>query len=224
MIEVKNITKIYGKKPNTFKVLDNVSLTIERGESVAILGKSGSGKSTLMHVISGLDRPQEGQVLIDGKNILTLKDKQMDEFRAKNIGFVFQSFYIQGNETVYDNVSLPLEATKTPRNARKVRVYQTLKSVELHSKVNNKAMNLSGGQKQRLAIARAIANNPDILFADEPTGNLDSITSKVVEELLFSYNRDNKTTLIIVTHDPELAAKCDKIINIKDGRIIETSQ
>ena len=219
MIEVKQVTKTYGKKQNAFRALDTVSFEIPDGASVAIVGKSGSGKSTLMHAMSGLDRPEKGEVIIDGKNILKLKQKAVDAFRVEKIGFVFQSFFIQGNESVYDNVSLPLEIAGIPRSKRKFRVHTALKAVELNDKVRNKAKDLSGGQKQRLAIARAIANEPDIIFADEPTGNLDSITGEKVEELLFGYNRNKGVTLIIVTHDPELAAKCDMVVNIKDGKV-----
>lgn len=219
MIEVKNITKTYGKKQNAFRALDNVSLEIPKGASVAILGKSGSGKSTLMHAMSGLDRPEKGEVVVDGKNILTLKAKQIDAFRAEKIGFIFQSFFVQGNESVYDNVSLPLEIANVGRSKRKARVEAALEAVELSDKIKNKAKNLSGGQKQRLAIARAIANEPAIIFADEPTGNLDSVTGEKVEELLFGYNKNKGVTLIVVTHDPELAAKCDMVVNIKDGKV-----
>ena len=219
MIEVKNVTKTYGKKQNAFRALNNVSLTIPDGASVAILGKSGSGKSTLMHAMSGLDRPEQGEVVIDGENILKLKQKAVDKFRAEKIGFIFQSFFVQGNESVYDNVGLPLEIARVPRSERKRRIQRALTSVEMLDKVRNKAKNLSGGQKQRLAIARAIVNHPKIIFADEPTGNLDSVTSELVEDMLFCYNRDQGVTLIIVTHDEDLAAKCDILVNIKDGNI-----
>lgn len=219
MIELKNVTKIYGKKKNQFVALNDVSLRIPTGVSVAILGKSGSGKSTLMHAISGLDRPQQGQVIIDGQDILKLKQKQVDEFRARKIGFIFQSFFVQGNESVADNVSLPLEIVKMPRGLRESKINEALKAVDLYEKRKNRAKDLSGGQKQRLAIARAIVGNPQIIFADEPTGNLDSETGAKVEELLFNYNKQEGTTLIIVTHDVDLAKKCDYQILIKDGMV-----
>ena len=219
MIELKNVTKIYGKKKNQFVALNDVSLRIPTGVSVAILGKSGSGKSTLMHAISGLDRPQQGQVIIDGQDILKLKQKQVDEFRARKIGFIFQSFFVQGNESVADNVSLPLEIVKMPRGLRESKINEALKAVDLYEKRKNRAKDLSGGQKQRLAIARAIVGSPQIIFADEPTGNLDSETGAKVEELLFNYNKQEGATLIIVTHDVDLAKKCDYQILIKDGRI-----
>ena len=219
MIELKDVTKIYGKKKNQFTALKNVSLTIPTGASVAILGKSGSGKSTLMHAISGLDRPQHGQVIIDGQDILHLKPKRVDEFRAKKIGFIFQSFFVQGNESVVDNVSLPLEIARVPRKKRAHKINAALKAVDLYDKRKNRAKDLSGGQKQRLAIARAIVGDPQIIFADEPTGNLDSETGAKVEELLFDYNKQKGVTLIVVTHDADLAKKCDYQVIIKDGRV-----
>ena len=219
MIELKNVTKIYGKKKNQFVALNDVSLRIPTGVSVAILGKSGSGKSTLMHAISGLDRPQQGEVIIDGQDILKLKQKQVDEFRAIKIGFIFQSFFVQGNESVADNVSLPLEIVRMSRGLRESKINEALKAVDLYEKRKNRAKDLSGGQKQRLAIARAIVGSPQIIFADEPTGNLDSETGAKVEELLFNYNKQEGATLIIVTHDVDLAKKCDYQILIKDGKI-----
>jgi len=223
MIDVKHVTKTYGKKQNAFKAIDDISFTVPDGASVAIIGKSGSGKSTLMHAMSGLDKPEQGEIIIDGQNILTLKQKQVDLFRAEKIGFIFQSFYVQANEAVSDNVSLPLEIAGVGYAERKRKIDEALESVELLDKKNSKAKNLSGGQKQRLAVARAIVNQPRIIFADEPTGNLDSVTGEKVEDLLFRYNKANGVTLIIVTHDPDLAAKCDIQIQIKDGKIASTT-
>ncbi len=219
MIEVKNVTKTYGKKHSAFTALDDVSFTIPSGASVAIVGKSGSGKSTLMHAMSGLDRPEAGQVIIDGVDILKLKNKAVDTFRAEKIGFIFQSFFVQANETAYDNVALPLEINRMGMRARKDRIAQALEFVELTDKTKQKARNLSGGQKQRLAIARAIVNEPSIIFADEPTGNLDSTTGEKIEDLLFNLNKQGGSTLIIVTHDSDLAEKCDIQIYVKDGRV-----
>ena len=182
MIEVRNISKTYGKKKNSFQALKNVSFKIPKGASVAIIGKSGSGKSTLIHAMSGLDAPEEGEVLMDGVNILSMKQKDIDKFRSKKMGFI-------------------------------------LKAVGLEDKIKTPARDLSGGQKQRLAIARAIANSPEIIFADEPTGNLDSITSAKIEKMLFEYNKNSEATLLIVTHDEELAEKCDIRIRIKDGKV-----
>lgn len=224
MIEVHNVTKTYGRKDNLFTALDNVNFEVDSGASVAILGKSGSGKSTLMHIMSGLDHPTSGEVIISGKNIFSLKQKQIDAFRARKMSFIFQSFFVQGNETCYDNVGLPLEIAKVPAAKRKKMILAALEAVELSDKVRQRARDLSGGQKQRLAIARAIVNRPSILFADEPTGNLDTVTGGVIEKLLFGYARKNGATLIVVTHDPDLAAKCDRQIHIKDGKIIDIKQ
>jgi len=219
MIEVENVVKQYGKKKNIFTALDDVSFEIPDGEITAIVGKSGSGKSTLMHVMSGLDHVTTGEVRIDGQNLSQMKQKAIDSFRAHQMSFVFQSFFVQGNETCYDNVSLPLETANVPRSKRQAKIEAALEAVELSDKKRTRAKDLSGGQKQRLAIARAIAGSPKILFADEPTGNLDSATGEHVEKLLFDYARTNHANLIIVTHDPDLAAKCDRRIYVKDGHI-----
>ena len=219
MIEVRGVTKTYGKKTNLFTALDNVSFTIPDGASVAILGKSGSGKSTLMHAMGGLDRPELGAIIIDGNDILKFKQQQVDKFRSSQMGFIFQSFFVQANESCYNNVSLPLEIANVAPSRRKSRIEQALTAVDLVDKIKSRARDLSGGQKQRLAVARAIVNNPKILFADEPTGNLDSVTGKIVEDLLFDYNKKNKVTLIIVTHDDDLANRCNMQIRLKDGKI-----
>lgn len=223
MIEVKNVTKVYGKKATAFTALNGVSFTIPDGAVVAIVGKSGSGKSTLMHAVSGLDKASSGDIIIDGENILTMKPKKIDEFRSQKMSFIFQSFFVQGNETCYNNVALPLEIAKVPQRERRAKVEKALAAVELSDKIKSRAKDLSGGQKQRLAIARAIVNEPKVLFADEPTGNLDSATGEVVETLLFDYAKQNNATLIIVTHDRDLAAKCDMQIYIKDGQLVDTA-
>lgn len=219
MIEVREVQKVYGKKSTAFTALDEVSFTIPDGASVAIVGKSGSGKSTLMHVMSGLDRATAGEILIGGENILRFKQKKVDAFRSQQMSFIFQSFFVQGNESCYNNVALPLEIARVPRRLRRDKIEKALAAVQLLEKKRAKAKDLSGGQRQRLAIARAIVNDPKILFADEPTGNLDSATGAVIEQLLFAYNKRRKATLIIVTHDHDLAKKCDMQIYIKDGRI-----
>ena len=223
MIQLTDVAKIYGKKQNQFAALEGVNLSIESGKSVAIIGKSGSGKSTLMHVISGLDRATSGTITIDGQDISQLKNKALDKFRSEKIGFIFQSFFVQANETCLQNVLLPLEISRVPRSERKRRAMEALESVELGEKAASKAKNLSGGQKQRLAIARAIVSKPGIIFADEPTGNLDSTTGETIENLLFSLNKKLGCTLIIVTHDKDLAEKCDVQINLKDGNIVKAT-
>ncbi len=219
MIEVKNVSKSYGKKRQLFQALKNVTFTIPDGASVAIVGKSGSGKSTLMHAMSGLDRPQMGEILVDGVNILDLKPRDVDAFRSKKISFIFQSFFVQANESCIDNVSLPLEIAGVPRARRSKMIAEALEATGLSDKARSRARDLSGGQKQRLAVARAIVSRPNILFADEPTGNLDSVTGEKIEKLLFDYNKKQGVTLIIVTHDEDLASKCDMRIYVKDGEI-----
>lgn len=223
MIEVDHVVKKYGKKKNTFTALDDISLAIPDGEITAIIGKSGSGKSTLMHVMSGLDHTTSGNVIVSGENLAQMKAKAIDRFRAHQMSFVFQSFFVQGNESCYDNVSLPLETSGVARSKRRKLIEAALEAVDLSEKKRTKAKDLSGGQKQRLAIARAIVNRPKILFADEPTGNLDSVTSERIEKLLFDYARNNGATLIVVTHDADLAAKCDRQIYLKDGKIDKTA-
>lgn len=223
MIEVKKLTKVYGKKQNKFVALKNISFKIPDGATLAITGKSGSGKSTLMHIISGLDHPDDGSVLIGGRTLHSLKRKAMDNFRAKGMGFIFQSFFVEPNQTSYQNVMLPLEIAGVPRDERRKRVEMALKAVELDDKIDEKARNLSGGQKQRLAIARAIVNRPKLIFADEPTGNLDSTTGEKIMKLLFDLNKHIGSTLIIVTHDEELAAKCQMQISLKDGAVVSIS-
>jgi putative ABC transport system ATP-binding protein len=219
MIEVRDVSKIYGKKQSSFAALKNVSFTIPDGKTAAIIGKSGSGKSTMMHLLGGLDHVTQGEITIEGKNLAKLKRKAMDRFRARDLGFVFQSFFVEGNATCYQNVVLPLEINRVSRGSRKKRVEAALEQVELLDKINVKAKNLSGGQKQRLAIARAIVGRPKLILADEPTGNLDSATGEKVIQLLFKLHRELGSTLIIVTHDADLARRCDMQISLKDGTV-----
>jgi putative ABC transport system ATP-binding protein len=219
-IATKNVTRTYGKGAGAFTALDNISLAITEGESVAIVGKSGSGKSTLMHTLALLDQPTQGAVLIGQADASQMKGGQLDELRNKKFGFVFQQFFLNESDTVLNNVILPLKIGRVGRQERKQRGLEVLTSVELQDKVNNKAGTLSGGQKQRVCIARALVNNPSIIFADEPTGNLDSHTGKTIEDLLFKLNKEQGITLIIVTHDADLAKRCDRQIDIKDGQMV----
>lgn len=224
MIIVERVGRTYGKKQNSFTALDDISFTVPNATSVAIVGKSGSGKSTLMHLLGGLDTPTVGEISIHGQRLGHLSTKAMDKFRAETLGFVFQSFFIEPNQTCYQNVALPLEINAVPLNARRQRIQTALEQVELSPKLNQKAGNLSGGQKQRLAIARAIVMNPAMILADEPTGNLDSATGRKIIDLLFETQRSNKSTLVIVTHDHELAKRCDMQIDLKDGKITSIRQ
>lgn len=221
MIEVKNLTKSYGKKAARFQALTNVNLKILEGESVAIVGKSGSGKSTLMHILALLDQPTSGKVFVDGIDAAKLKQKQLNRIRNGRFGFVFQQFFMNANDTVLNNVLLPLKISGTRRRSRKKLALEALKTVGLEAKASNRANDLSGGQKQRVCIARAIVNSPKVIFADEPTGNLDSVTGESIEKLLFKLNKEKGVTLIIVTHDEDLAKKCQRQIRIADGMIVK---
>lgn len=224
MIEVRNVSKVYGKKDNLFVALKGVTFTIPSGATVAIVGKSGSGKSTLMHVMAGLDHVTEGEIIVDGKNLHQMKAKQIDAFRGQDMSFIFQAFFVEPTQTCYQNVSLPLEINRTAFSRRRALVEAALRQVDLSDKINSRARDLSGGQKQRLAIARAIVNKPRIVFADEPTGNLDSTTGGKIIDLLFGLNKKLGSTLCIVTHDDDLAKKCDVQIVLKDGEIASIKQ
>ena len=224
LIEVKNLVKVYRDGNTYFKALNGVSFSIQKGESVAIIGKSGSGKSTLMHLLAALDKPNEGEILINGQNVAKMKKRELNKLRNQTFGFVFQQFFMNPKDTVLQNVILPLKIAGVSSRKRKEIALKALESVELTDKAKNKASNLSGGQKQRVCVARAIANSPEIIFADEPTGNLDSKTSKKIEDLLFGLNKESGITLIIVTHDESLAAKCDHQIRIQDGQIVSKGE
>lgn len=220
VIEAKNIKKSYGKNETKFDALKGVDLKVEKGESVAIIGKSGSGKSTFMHILALLDLPTSGDIYLNGKNVTSIRKKVLNKTRNEEFGFVFQQFFMNAKDTVLNNVLLPLKIGGISGSKRKKMALDALKAVGLEDKVQNKANNLSGGQKQRVCIARALVNNPQIIFADEPTGNLDSATGKKIEELLFDLNKNKGITLIIVTHDPDLAARCDRQVHVRDGLIV----
>ena len=220
VIEAKNIKKSYGKNETKFDALKGVDLKVEKGESVSIIGKSGSGKSTFMHILALLDQPTSGDIYLNGKNVTSIRKKVLNKTRNEEFGFVFQQFFMNAKDTVLNNVLLPLKIGGISGSKRKKMALDALKAVGLEDKVQNKANNLSGGQKQRVCIARALVNNPQIIFADEPTGNLDSATGKKIEELLFDLNKNKGITLIIVTHDPDLAARCDRQVHVRDGLIV----
>jgi putative ABC transport system ATP-binding protein len=215
------LTKIYGKKENAFTALQDVTLDVKDGESVAIIGKSGSGKSTLMHVLATLDRPNRGTLLIDEVEVAKLKQSKLDALRNRQFGFIFQQFFLNGRETVLDNVALPLKIAGISPKERRRRALAALAEVDLSDKAKNKANDLSGGQKQRVCIARALVSEPKLIFADEPTGNLDTENGKRVIDLLFRLNKEKSITLIVVTHDNDLARLCDRQLHMKDGRITE---
>jgi putative ABC transport system ATP-binding protein len=221
ILSARDVHKSYGRGSNRFDALKGVSLDIREGESVAIIGKSGSGKSTLMHVLALLDTPTDGVVELAGEDTGTLRGARLNRTRNTTFGFVFQQFFLTPNASVLENVVLPLKIAGVGRRERRRRGLAALEQLELADKAKNAAVNLSGGQKQRSVIARALVNDPRIIFADEPTGNLDTATGAVVEDILFGLHREQGITLIVVTHDEELAARCDRRIHIRDGRIVE---
>ena len=220
LLKTHSLRKTYGKHSNKFEALRGINLEIHEGETVAIVGKSGSGKSTLMHLLALLDKPTKGSIELDSIDTSKLRQHRLNQLRNKKFGFVFQSFFMNANDTVLNNVMLPLKIAGIHGRERRRRAMHALKIVELDTKAKNKANDLSGGQKQRVCIARAIVNQPEIIFADEPTGNLDSATGKKIIDILFDLNQKKGITLIIVTHDAELAAKCQRQIHIADGRIV----
>lgn len=217
VLSAQNIKKSYGSGENRFDALKGVSLDVHRGEAVAIVGKSGSGKSTLMHLLALLDRVDSGEIKIDGQSASKLKANQLNLLRNKEFGFVFQQFFLIPSATVLENVVLPLTIAGVGLKERNRRGMAALEALELSDKARNKATDLSGGQKQRVVIARALVNEPKVIFADEPTGNLDSATGRTVEDILFNLNKSKGITLVVVTHDEELAARCDRNIVLKDG-------
>ena len=221
MIAVQKVFKVYGKKESAYEALRGIDLAIEDGESVAIVGKSGSGKSTLMHLLAGLDHPTKGHITWDKQALDGMNETQLASLRGKRVGFVFQQFFLQPTMTVLENTMLPLKIAGVAPGERKRRGRDALEAVDLLDKADNRATDLSGGQKQRVAIARALVGDPSVIFADEPTGNLDTETGQQVIQLLFRLHEERKITLVIVTHDNELAKRCDRVVHIKDGKVVD---
>lgn len=222
VLEARDLTRTYGRGPTRFDALKGVSLSVHRGESLAIVGKSGSGKSTLMHLLALLDKPSSGQVLLDGTDAASLSARQVNRARNSTFGFVFQQFFLTPKTSVLDNVVLPLKIAGVSGSERKRRGMAALDALGLADKARNDANDLSGGQKQRVVIARALVGEPSVIFADEPTGNLDSNTGQVVEDMLFGLQRERGITLVVVTHDDELAARCDRSVNVRDGLVVQS--
>ena len=215
----EKVNKNYGNGAE-IPALSDISFAVGRGDSVAIIGKSGSGKSTLMHILATLDRPTSGRVFIAGKETGTLRPSELDELRNKKFGFVFQQFFLNGRHSCLENVELPLLIGGVGKRERRARAKEMLAAVGLADKINQKANDLSGGQKQRLVMARALVTNPEVVFADEPTGNLDTENGRNIIELLFRLQKEKGITLIIVTHDYDLARLCNRPIMLKDGKIV----
>ncbi len=222
ILETKNLKKVYGTGETAVHALRKVNFTVEKGEFVAIVGTSGSGKSTLLHMLGGLDRPTSGEVLVDGKSIFELKDEELTIFRRRKIGFVFQSYNLVPVLNVYDNIVLPIQLDGNEPNERYISAM--IRALGLESKLDSLPNNLSGGQQQRVAIARALATRPAIILADEPTGNLDSRTSQDVMGLLKVTSQKLKQTMVVITHNEEIAQLADRMIRIEDGNILGGGQ
>ena len=219
ILVTKDLRKTYGSGATEVRALDGVNLTVENGEFVAIVGTSGSGKSTLLHMLGGLDRPTSGSVTVDGKNIFELKDEELTIFRRRKIGFVFQSFNLVPVLNVYENIVLPIQLDG--RKVEEAFIDQIVKTLGLDGRLNALPNQLSGGQQQRVAIARALASAPTMILADEPTGNLDSKTSQDVLGLLKVTSQKFSQTIVMITHNEEIAQLADRIIRIEDGRIVK---
>ena len=219
ILQTTELKKYYGAKPNITRALDGVTLSIEKGEFVAIVGTSGSGKSTLLNMIGGLDVPTSGKVIVDGRELSTLKDEQLTIFRRRKIGFIFQNYNLVPVLNVYENIVLPVELDGNKVDKKFMK--EVVQMLGLEDKLNNMPNNLSGGQQQRVAIARALVSKPAIVLADEPTGNLDSKTSADVLGLLQRTSREFNQTLVMITHNNEIAQLADRIIRIEDGKIVQ---
>ncbi len=222
ILETKNLKKYYGQEPNITKALDGIDVKVEPGEFVSIIGTSGSGKSTLLNMLGGLDIPSSGSVKIRGKEIGKMNDEQLTVFRRRNIGFVFQNYNLVPILNVYQNIVLPIELDGNTID--RTYVDKIIHLLHLEEKLDNLPNNLSGGQQQRVAIARALASKPAIILADEPTGNLDSKTSLEVMQLLKMTSTEFGQTLVMITHNPELAQIADRMIHIEDGKIVERKE
>ena len=219
ILQTTELKKYYGAKPNITRALDGVTLSIEKGEFVAIVGTSGSGKSTLLNMIGGLDVPTSGKVIVDGRELSTLKDEQLTIFRRRKIGFIFQNYNLVPVLNVYENIVLPVELDGNKVDKKFMK--EVVQMLGLEDKLNNMPNNLSGGQQQRVAIARALVSKPAIVLADEPTGNLDSKTSADVLGLLKTTSQKVHQTLVMITHNNEIAQLADRIIRIEDGKIVQ---
>ena len=220
LIKLENVWKIYQLGGLELTVLKEINLEVNPGAFVTIMGPSGSGKSTLMHMIGCLDTPTRGKIFLEGKDISMFSEDELAGVRGQKIGFVFQQFNLLPNLTALENVMIPMVFQRVDEEKRKKRAEELLNIVNLGKRVSHKPSELSGGEKQRIAIARALVNNPEIIVADEPTGNLDSTTGKMIMEILVDLHQKEKKTVVVVTHDPHIADYTEEVINIKDGQVI----
>lgn len=221
VIVVKDVKKIYQMGMVEVNALAGVTFNVRRGEVVAIMGPSGAGKSTIMNILGCLDRPTSGEYILDGERVSLLTDDQLADIRNRKVGFVFQSFMLLPRQSALANVELPMRYAGVPANERHERGRQALESVGLGDRISHRPTELSGGQQQRVAVARALVNNPAIIMADEPTGNLDSKSGEEIMELLQSLNRDGGTTVILITHDQKIGNQAQRIIELRDGLLVE---
>jgi putative ABC transport system ATP-binding protein len=220
MLKVKKLSKVYKSGGRDVQAIDNVNLELSEGRFVSIIGRSGSGKSTLLNLLGGLDKPTTGEIIVDGIDITNMSDHALISYRGQKIGFIFQSYNLVPNLSAVENVMLPMEFIGVPKSERYTRAINLLEQVGFtNEEIKRKPSRLSGGQQQRVAIARALANKPKLILADEPTGNLDSHTGKIIFELLKKLSKSQKTTIIVVTHDLEIAQKTDQTYNLKDGKL-----
>ena len=221
IIEITNLCKSFWLGDEELKVLKNINLTVNKGEFIAIVGASGSGKSTLMNIIGALDRPTSGEYILAGQDISSLKDKELSAIRNRKIGFVFQTFNLIARTNAIKNVALPMLYAGLPGKVANEKAKELLAQVDMADRMYHNPNELSGGQKQRVAIARSMANNPDIILADEPTGALDSVTGRMIMDLFHRLHKSQGKTIVLITHSPELASECERIITLKDGEIIK---
>jgi ABC-type lipoprotein export system ATPase subunit len=221
LVRLIDLKRIYGKPPNEVSALRGVSLTIRRGERLALLGKSGSGKSTLLNLLGGLDRPTSGVIEVQGRNLASLSSKQLADYRLRTVGVIFQSFNLIASRTALQNVELPMLFSGVPPRKRLLESTKALQAVGLGARLHHRPSELSGGEGQRVAIARALVNDPAIVLADEPTGNLDSATATAIMELLLGHVSQRGATLVLVTHDEELARRSsDRVVWLRDGQLV----
>ena len=220
MVQTVDLAKRYKRGRISVVALDGVDVTIAKGEIIGIIGPSGSGKTTLLNMIGGLDRPTHGKVLVDGVDLGELDDGKLADYRLNKIGFIFQFYNLISTLNAVENVELPMGLANVPREEREERARELLETVGLQHRVNHMPEELSGGEQQRVAVARALSNNPSVILGDEPTGDLDSKSAKALMDLIWALRKEKKVTFILVTHDPFVVARCDRVYSIRDGKVV----